>query len=150
MGEWGILSLVVMALLWVFGNQLREVQGQSEKVAVWSTLEQLRAALMIEQLAHHIRATGASAPVEKNPFRLLQTPPPNFAGEMAMQDADKVPPGSWVYDPVCGCVGYRLLFPQWLEPVQAADAVWFRVAMTTAEVRLVPYTQYLWFGQTLP
>lgn len=143
------MSFVLLALLWVFGHQVREVQGQGEKVAVWSTLEQLRAALMITQLAHHIRATG-EASAEENPFRLLQTLPPNYAGELAMQDAGKAPPGSWVYDPDCGCVGYRLLFPQWLEPAQTADAVWFRIAITTAEVRLTPYATYLWFGHVLP
>ena len=149
MGEWSILSFVVLVLLLVLGHHVREVQGQGEKVAVWSTLTQLRAALMVQQLAHHIRSKG-DAPTEKNPFRLLQTLPPNYAGEMAMQEADKFQPGNWVYDPTCACVGYRLLFPQWLEPIQTADTIWFRIAVTTGEAHLVPEAKYLWFGQALP
>lgn len=147
MVEWSILSLVLVALFWIFGLQVREVQAQGEKVGVWSTLAQLRAALVVEQLRHRMRPGEATA--EKNPFRLLQALPPNFAGEIAVQDAEKALPGNWFYDPACGCAGYRLLYPQWLEPVQAADTVWFKIVITTGEVLLVPRGRYVWFGQAL-
>ena len=148
MVEWCILLLVVLTLLWVFGRHLREVQGQTEKVAVWSTLAQLRAALMVSQLTQQMRGTEA-APTEKNPFRLLQAPPPNFAGEWAMQDAERLLPGSWAFDPTCVCIGYRLIDPQWLEPAQTGDTVWFRIILTPGEVRLAPLANYLWFGKAL-
>lgn len=148
MAEWSILSLAVLVLLWFLGRQLQEVQAQSERVVVWSTLAQLRAALMLEQLSHHIRPNEKAA-TEKNPFRLLQTLPPTFAGDVAMRDAEAVPPGSWMHDPACGCVGYRLLHPQWLEPPQMADTVWFRITVSTGEAHLIPYAPYRWFDQPL-
>ncbi len=149
MVEWGIVSIVILAILWVFGRQVQVVQGQGEKVMVWSMLTQFRAALMIDQLAHQIRPADGK-PAQTNPFPLLQLVPPSFVGELAAQHANSASPGSWMFDTACGCVGYRLLYPQWLEPAQAADTIWFRIVVTTDEVRLVSDANYLWFGQALP
>ena len=148
MTEWSIVVLVLIALMWAFEHETRVVQGQSEKVMVWSTLASLRAALTIDQLTRQVRPTEAG-PVEKNPFRLLERIPVNFAGEVAMRDVYRVQPGSWIFDPDCSCVGYRLLYPQWLEPAQETGAIWFRIAVTDGEVRLLPQTSYLWFGQAM-
>lgn len=146
--EWSIVALVLVALMWAFEHEARVVQGQSEKIVVWSTLSALRAAVLIDQLTQHVRPTN-SGPVQKNPFLLLQRLPANYAGERAMRDMYLVAPGSWVFDAGCGCVGYRLLYPQWLEPAQETGAIWFRLAVADGEVRLEPQGQYLWFGQPL-
>lgn len=144
--EWSIVALVIVALMWAFEHEVRVVQGHSEKIAVWSTLTALRASLQIDQLTRQVRP-GSSGPVEKNPFRLLQSLPSNFAGEQAMRNAYLVNPGNWVFDPDCDCVGYRLLYPQWLTPAQEGDAIWFHIAIANGEVHLYPQTDYLWFGQ---
>jgi hypothetical protein len=148
--EWSIVVAVLIALIWVLEHQARVVQGQGEKVAIRSTLASLRAGLVIDQLMSHVRpAEAGGAAKVKNPFSLMQGVTTNFAGELAMRNIYSVPPGSWVFDPECGCVGYRLLYPQWLEPAQEAGAIWFRVGGAEGEVRLAPLAGYFWFGQRL-
>ncbi len=80
---------------------------------------------------------------------LLQVQPPNYAGERTLGDIYSVPPGSWVFDPECRCVGYRLMYPRWLEPGQVADAIWFRVDTSAEDSRLVGQADYRWFGQKI-
>jgi hypothetical protein len=147
--EWGVVTLVLVALIWAVVREARVVQGQGERVAVKATLASLKAALAIDQLTTHVRAqNGTSTAKPKNPFTLMQGVTPNYAGELTLRNIDSVPPGSWVFDPECGCVGYRLLYPQWLEPEQEADAIWFRVGATPSDPRLKQQAEYRWFGQT--
>jgi hypothetical protein len=145
MTEWCTVALVLVALMWAFERQVRVVQGQGEKAMVWSTITALRSALTIDLLTRHVRP-AQQGPNEKNPFHLLQYMPGTFVGERAQREALSLTPGSWVYDPECECVGYRLLYPQWLEPAQAADTIWFRVQVVDGAVRVAPLTHYLWFG----
>ncbi len=145
LSEWSVVALVLVALMWAFEHEARAVQGQGEKMMVWSTVSALRAALTIDMLTRQVRPAQQGAK-EKNPFRLLQTLPANFAGEMAVRDVFSLPSGSWAYDPDCPCVGYHLLYPQWLEPAQHGDTVWFRIDIQDGAVRLVPLSHYLWFG----
>ncbi|MEO7107620.1 MAG: hypothetical protein ABIZ09_14690 [Rhodoferax sp.] len=146
--EWGIVALVLIGLIWAFGREVRSLQGQSEKVLVWSTLASLRTALVINQLARRVRPDDRSL-VENDPFKLLERVPPNFAGEMPMRDAYVAAPGSWLFDVECRCVGYRLLYPEWLEPPQETDTIWFRIGAVNNEARLIPLAEYRWFGQRL-
>lgn len=143
--EWSIIGAVLISLVWALEHEARVVRGQGEKVAVRSTLNALRASLVIDQLLGQMRGT----PAPKNPFTLLQQVPPNYAGELTMRNIYSVPPGSWVFDPECRCVGYRVLYAQWLEPAQEADTLWFRVATRTGDASLVPLAEYRWFGQRL-
>lgn len=143
-----MVALVLVGLIWTFDHEVSVVRGESEKVMVWSTLAALRAALAIDQLTRHVRP-GTPAPTDKNPFRLLQKLPANYAGERPMGDVLQVPPGSWVFDPLCVCVGYRLLYPQWLEPQPRDGAIWFGVGDVSAEFQLAPHAHYRWFGQKL-
>jgi hypothetical protein len=41
------------------------------------------------------------------------------------------------------------MFPQWLEPAQLDDTIWFRLSTSGAEARLVPQVSYLWLDQPL-
>ncbi len=148
--EWGIVALVLVALIWTVGREARVVQGQGERVAVKATLATLRTALVIDQLVVHATSkSGAQNTRPKNPFTLLDGLPPNYAGELTLRNIYSVPPGSWVFDPDCGCVGYRLLYPEWLEPEQEADAIWFRVGAVGQGPRLSQQAEYRWFGQKL-
>ena len=148
--EWGIVALVLFALIWVLGREARVVQGQGECVAVKATLASIKAALAIDQLTTHVHAqNGTSTTKPKNPFTLMQGATPNYVGELSLRAIYSVPPGSWVFDPECGCAGYRLLYPQWLEPEQEADAIWFRVGATPKDPRLKQQAEYRWFGQSM-
>jgi hypothetical protein len=148
--EWGIVTLVLLVLIVVLWRQALVMQAQTERVAVRATLAAIRAGLVVDQLVRQVRPNVAnSAPLGKNPFTLLQAPPPNYAGERTLGNIYSVPPGSWVFDPDCRCVGYRLLYPRWLEPEQEADAIWFRVETTPQDSRLVEQAGYRWFGQKI-
>jgi hypothetical protein len=146
--EWTLVALLLAGLIWAFDRETRALQGQSERVLVWSTLASLRTALVLNQLARRVRPDDPGL-IEKNPFHLLQSMPPNFAGEMPMRDVYRVPPGSWVFDPGCDCIGYRLLHPQWLEPAQETDTIWFHIGAAKDDFRLSPHADYLWFGKRL-
>lgn len=154
--EWSIVSAVLIGLIWALEHQFSILRSQGERVAVRTTVSTLRAALVIEQLMEQVRSkeggaatVSATAPAGPNPFTLLQVVPPNYAGEVAQRAIFSVPPGSWVYDPECACIGYRLIYPDGLEPAQTADAIWLRVGNAPGDARLVPMADYRWMGQRL-
>lgn len=147
--EWALVTAVLVALIWAFERQVAVVQGLAERLTVQLTLKALRDTLTLEQLLKATRQTGTSTlPKTTNPFALLQGVP-NFAGNVTMATVGTVAPGNWVFDPDCGCVGYRLRYPQGLEPTQEADAIWFRVEAVNSVFRLSPQADYRWFEQVL-
>jgi hypothetical protein len=105
---------------------------------------------MLEQILKRAQpVAGATGTVSHNPFALLASLPANFSGEVSSRKAETVVPGNWVFDPECGCVGYRLLYPQWLAPEQFADVIWFRLSQAPGEVRLVAQARYVWLDQLI-
>lgn len=146
--EWSLVALILLGLGFAFEREIRSLQAQSERVLVWSSLASLRTALVLNRLARQARPDDAKLSVQ-NPFLLLQQLPPNFAGEVPMRDVYRVAPGSWVFDPECPCVGYRLLYPEWLEPAQDVGVVWFRIGSTVSGSTLTPQADYLWLGTRL-
>jgi len=147
--EWALVAAVLVALIGAFERQVEVVQGQAERLTVQLTLKALRDTLTLEQLRKAMRPPVAStAPKTINPFALLQGVP-NFAGSATMATVGTVAPGNWVFDPDCGCIGYRLRYPQGLEPAQEADAIWFQVEAVNGVVRLAPKGSYRWFEQVL-
>lgn len=150
--EWALVTLVVLALIWMFGRQVRAVQIQAERAAVQSTLGALRTALVLDQLTRQVRGTnsGAARPAAvPNPFMLLKAVPVNFAGNQSMLRADAMALGAWVFDGECACVGYRLVYPEGLEVPEGAAAVWFRIDAQGGVLQILPLTRYVWQGQVL-
>lgn len=148
--EWGLLALVILAVVLVFLRQARWVQGQAELAALESTLGVLRLALVFEQL--HVETKSAQvnvAPVPRNPFLLLQRPPANYQGEMIAAKAVDLQPGSWVYDPECGCVGYLPIDSQWLASQSGAASIWYRMSGAARVAQLVAIEAYSWQGKAL-
>lgn len=143
--EWSLLALILLGLGFAFEREIRSLQAQSERILVGSTVASLRTALVLNRLAREVRPDDPSL-VQKNPFLLLQQLPPSFAGELRMRDVYRVAPGSWVFDPDCRCVGYRLLYPEWLEPAQEVGAIWFQLSGAKGGTSLLPLNNYLWLG----
>lgn len=142
--------LVLGILIWAFGHQVRVVQGQGERAAVQSTLGALRTALVIDHLQHRITPAGnGGAAQQRNPFLLLRSIPTNYAGSVARADVESVLPGSWVFDPDCVCIGYRLLYPQWLENPADTRAVWFRIEAEAGPLQISPMARYVWQGAAI-
>ncbi len=146
--EWCLVALILLGVGFVFEREIRSLQAQSEKVLVWSTMASLRTALVVNRLAREVRPKDTSL-VEKNPFMMLQQLPASYAGEMPMRDVYRVAPGSWLFDPDCPCVGYRLLYPEWLEPSQDVGAIWFRIGKAEGGPSLSPLMDYRWLGTPL-
>ena len=159
------MTLVLVVLLAVFGRQVRAVQVQAERAAVQSTVGALRTALVLShvtaQLARNQAVVAPTQPTQPtvanapnaalvvNPFLLLKALPGNFAGGFAMAHADTMPLGAWAFDADCGCVGYRLLYPDALELPEGAQAVWFQIDNRSAVLQMAPVTRYVWQGQVL-
>lgn len=143
--EWCLVALVLLGVGFAFEREIRSLQGQSERVFVLSTVASLRTGLMLNRLAREVRPSDQSL-VQKNPFRLLQQLPPSYLGEMPMRDISRVAPGSWIFDPTCHCVGYRLLYPEWLKPAQELGAIWFRIGKNEGVPSLTPLDDYRWLG----
>lgn len=147
--EWALVTAVLVTLIWAFERQVAVVQGQAERLTVQLTLKALRDTLTLEHLLRTTRPPRASTePTTLNPFALLEGTP-NFAGNVTVANVGTVSPGTWVFDPECGCIGYRLRYPQGLEPAQEADAIWFRVEAVNGVFRLFPRANYRWFEQVL-
>jgi hypothetical protein len=150
MVEWGILAVLVLVLVGVFGRQVRVVQGQGELAAVQSTLGALRTAFVIEHLQQAVKSQGLGVVVpQRNPFMLLKSLPANYAGEFATMNIDTVAPGRWVFDPDCGCIGYLPLHPEWLESPANMTAVWFRISAPPGPLSITPLHTYVWQGQVV-
>ena len=145
MAEWSLLVVVLVVLATVFVRQVRVMQGQRELASVKSTLGALRTALVIDHLQRKVRPdhsfVGTTQP---NPFELLQRRPPNYLGEMNRESAAQVPPGSWVFDVDCVCVGYRPLDGQWFESPSGERLAQFLVIGAPGPLQLSAREAYIW------
>lgn len=149
--EWGAAALVVVVLVVVFMRHMRVVQGQSEQAAVRTTLGALRTALVIDHLQRSLEAQ-AGLPVAKeprSPFDLLQYRPPNYIGVADTRKALTVPPGTWVFDPACPCIGYRPLDDHWLNSPSGETMAWYQLSGAPGPLQLIPRENYLWQDQIL-
>ena len=148
--EWCFLALVLVVLIVLFGQHVRQVQARGELAAFKTTLGALRAALVIDHLQ---RSTSSDpkfvASLQRNPFELLQRRPVNFAGEVRQQDFLAIAPGSWVFDPVCVCAGYLPIYPQWFDSPSGDPMVWFRISAPPPPFQLMPKESYVWFEDAI-
>lgn len=147
--EWGVMLCVVLLALGVFGYQSRQLQVQAERAMVLSTLGSLRTSLVLEHVRRAVQGAdgGTAAAVKRNPFQVLPYPPANYAGEKSMSHIVEVPEGSWIFDPVCPCIGYRVQHGQGLEPAREPLALWFRVSEPSGMLELQAAEPYRWQGQ---
>lgn len=148
--EWGLLGIVVLALLVLFLRESRYVQGQAELAAIRTTLAALRLGLVLESIRPG--ASGNQSDVvfsPLNPFASLQRRPVNYLGEMGVDAALNAAPGSWVFDPTCRCVGYVPIDPVWLADANGATTIWFRISSALGPRQLVALQPYVWQGQNL-
>ena len=148
--EWCFLGLVIVALIMVFGHHVRQLQGRGELAAFKTTLGALRAALVTDYLQHS--ASNSARPVallQRNPFELLQRQPVNFAGEVRQEPGAELAPGSWVFDPVCVCVGYLPIYPQWFDSASGEPLLWFRISAGLPPFQLSAKEAYLWFDEAI-
>ena len=140
--------MVVFAM--VFSRQMQVVQGQGELAAVKSTLGALRTALVIDYVHRNVILGKSTVAVRRrNPFELLERYPVNYGGEMTFEQAQAAPAGSWVFDPVCDCVGYVPIYAQWFDSPRGDVMAWYEVSGTAGPLQLTPKQTYVWQGQVM-
>ena len=151
MVEWLLVTALIVTLVVVFMHQARVVQRQAELAAVRSTLGALRTALVFQHLRQQTQVAGQTVVIEqRNPFELLQRRPANYAGEIAGQQAPEVPPGSWVFDAKCVCIGYLPLDTTGFINPSGEAMAWYQVEGAPASpLRITPRAAYVWQGERL-
>lgn len=150
MVEWSILAVVIVLLVLVFVRQVWVLKGQAELSAVKMTLGALRTAFVLDHLQSKVASRASSVGVvQHNPFELLQRYPVNYLGEVTDAAAQTLPPGSWVFDPVCTCVGYLPMHAEWLGSPSGDVMAWFRVEGEPGSLQLTVKEVYTWHGQGL-
>lgn len=150
MAEWALLALLIALVTVLMSRQAATVRGQAELASVKATLGGLRIAFVIDQVG--LSRTRPNAPRnerQSNPFELLESRPLNYFGDTTTVDFTTVPPGSWVFDAVCDCVGYVPMDPQWLFAPGGQAVAWFQVTGTQGPLQLQAREAYLWQGQLI-
>ena len=149
--EWGVMAGLVLVLGIVLAYQVRELRGQAELAQIKGTLGALRTALVVAHLKSSAAGTrpqgGAVVQAQRNPFAILQRSPPNYAGLAGPEALAALPGGSWVFDAVCSCIGYRPTESVWLQSPVGAMSMWFRVGSTEGPLQITAHQPYVWMGQ---
>ena len=148
--EWSLLAILVLVVLTVFMRQSFVVRGQAELAAVKTTIAALRTAMALHQLA--VQVAGQKPVValqQQNPFVLLERKPLNYVGEADLTSIQNAPPGSWIFNAVCRCVGYLPTDQSWVSAPNGAGIIWFRVSAPADSPQLLAAQPYRWQGQPL-
>lgn len=151
------MTVGTMSVLVVQSGQrdFGDVQAQVEGSAIKTNLGGLRTAFVVDYLAQQVAVPQGVMPaqpraaVQINPFLLLHRMPANYVGEMRAEEVENLPPGSWLFDPVCTCIGYRPLYPEWLSSPSGAGILWFDVVRAPGPLQLIPRETYVWKGEAL-
>jgi hypothetical protein len=85
----------------------------------------------------------------RNPFELLENRPVNYWGVVRAMDMAKLPSGGWVFEPVCGCVGYVPSDNAVFDTASGDTVAWFVVNTSLVPYQLTPKEAYAWQGQVL-
>lgn len=112
------MIILVVLLFLVAADRLLPLRGEAEAAHVASTIGTLRSALGMtaaERIVDH-GPSGLPDLAAGNPMNLLATVPDNYIGELESAEVSQVPPGRWYFERDTGRLGYRVRYPQYLEP----------------------------------
>lgn len=150
LAEWSLVAILIIGLVWVFLHQVRVVQRQAELAAVRTTLGALRAAMALQHLRQRVAQTSQSEPaLQRNPFEWLQRRPANYAGVMHSAELAGVPPGTWVFEVACGCVGYLPADATEFDSPSGETMAWYSVDDSSGPLQLTAKEAYFWQGQAM-
>lgn len=68
---------------------------------------------------------------------------------MSAVQAATVPAGSWVFDPLCTCVGYVPIYAQWFDSSSGDVMAWYQVSGAPGPLQLTPKEAYVWQEQVM-
>ena len=148
--EWSVVAGVILVLIFVSSRQMRVLQVQAELSAVKATLGALRTAFVIDHLHKQVLAVNPSVvTMQRNPFELLERRPLNYLGQLTLSEAAAAPAGSWLFEPVCGCVGYVPLFSQWFVSPTGDFVAWYVVSTAPGPLLLTAKAVYAWHDDVI-
>lgn len=147
--EWSLLSLLVLAVMSALYYYARMVHAQAERAAVLTTLGALRTALIVQQLPVVAHSATDSSAQNPNPFDSLTTLPAAYAGTVQGRDVAAVADGQWVFDEGCACIGYKPLYPEWLQTDDGLRVLWFQHRGSGNTSQWVALGQYVWQDQPI-
>jgi hypothetical protein len=148
--EWTLVALLIGALVVAFLHQVRVVQRQAEFANIRTTLGALRTAFVMQHLQEQMPGHDPTvALVQRNPFGLLAQRPANYRGAIQAKNLAMVPTGGWVFEPVCGCVGYLPLDAAAFDSASGDVVAWFVVNTSALPFQLTAKEAYVWEGQVL-
>jgi hypothetical protein len=148
--EWALVVVLIGALALAFLHQVRVVQRQAEFAGIKSTLGALRTAFVMRHLQAQLPGQNPELSLmPRNPFDLLERRPVNYRGVIRAKDLALLPAGGWVFEPVCGCVGYVPLDAAEFDSVSGDPVAWFVVNASALPYQLTPKEAYVWQGQVL-
>lgn len=147
--EWSLAAALILLLALVFAYKVHVVRGHAELATVRSTLGALRTAFVIDHLHASVAGSQSAASTQPNPFELLERRPVNYFGPISATNAATVPGGSWVFDPVCVCIGYLPIYPEWFESPSGDLMAWYRIDGGPGPWQLTAKEAYVWQGQAM-
>ena len=148
--EWALVVLLIGALVVAFLHQARVIQRQAEFAGIRTTLGALRTALVMQHLQAQMPGQSQSvAMMQRNPFDLLERRPVNYRGVIQAKSLSLLPSGGWVFEPVCGCVGYLPLDGAEFDSASGDAVAWFVVNTSVLPYQLTAKEPYVWQGQVL-
>jgi hypothetical protein len=148
--EWSLVALLLGALVVAFLHQVRVVQRQAEFATIRTTLGALRTAFVMQHLQAQMPGQNPTvAPMQRNPFDLLAQRPLNYRGAIQAKNLTMIPTGSWVFEPVCGCVGYVPSDGAEFDSASGDAVAWFVVNTSALPFQLTAKEAYVWQGQVL-
>ncbi|WP_148415467.1 hypothetical protein [Noviherbaspirillum massiliense] len=159
--EFGVCTILAGVLAAVFLHYLLRYQEQAEKIAMETTVINMRSGLRlrIAELMTLDRMNEAGTLLQENPVNWLETPPPNYLGEMADSTRADIPAGNWYFDTARRELVYLPRLARYFEADPGAEtAIRFRVtaifsspsgngkAQAKAQgIAIVPVHSYIWF-----
>lgn len=98
--ELAVVGIVLGVLAFVLLQRLLRYQELAEKTVMETTVVNMRSGLRLKvaELTMRQRTDEIRHLVGQNPIDWLESPPPNYLGEIDDPARNPLPPGSWYYD----------------------------------------------------
>ncbi len=132
--ELAVAGAIIGIIATVFLGYMLRYQEVAEKTVMETTVINMRTGLnlrMAELMAtDRMRDMGAVA--QQNPIDWLESPPPNYLGQLDNPEPDAIPPGNWYYDSGRRQLVYRPDRARYLKPGPDGEKlIRFRVTAKT-------------------
>ena len=156
--ELAIVIMLIGILASFFLSRMQRYQEFAEKAVVEATVANMRSGLRyrIAELMMDGRMNEMGSLSRENPMSWLKAPPSNYLGQLAQVQDERIPPGSWYFDPRQHELVYLLQHSRHFKPgPDGQKLIRFRVITSTQKqaannsvrvegISLTPFEPYDW------